>query len=97
MSKPVPPPSPLPAAARLADLRRRTERLAHHKAVGQQMRAVLAKQGIAVWPPSWDLRWEQWIDAYGDEGAKKMLDAFTQALRARVAQIEARKATESAE
>ena len=60
------------------------------------MRAVLGKQGIAVWPPSWDLRWEEWIGAYGDEGAKKMLDAFMQALRTRAAQIEAGKAAESA-
>ena len=90
------PPSPLPATARLADLRRRTERLAHRKAVGQQMRAVLGKQGVAVWPPSWDLRWQEWIGTYGDEGARKMLDAFMQALRARVAQIEARNAAESA-
>jgi hypothetical protein len=78
-------------------VRRRTERLAHRKAVGQQMRAVLGKQGVAVWPPSWDLRWQEWVGNYGDEAAKKMLEAFEQALRARAAQIEAHKAAESAE
>lgn len=94
--KPPTPPSPLSAAARLAALRRRVDRLACRKKAGQQIRHFFIKLGIEAWPPSWDLRWHEWIGSYGDDEARRAADVFEQALRARAAQIEARNAAESA-
>ena len=83
------PPSPLPAAARLADLRKRTKRLTNHKEVGDVMRRMLLDLGIEPWPPAWDLRWQVWIRRHGDERAREVLEIFYEELEKRVEKIEA--------
>ena len=84
--------NPLPAAARLADLRKRARRLANHKEVGDTMRQILVDCGIEPWPPAWDFHRREWIRGYGDERAREVLDIFFEALEKRGEEIKAKRA-----
>jgi hypothetical protein len=90
--KPPTPPSPLPAAARLADLRGRARRLASHKEVGDTVRRLFVDCGVEPWPPVWDLHWEVWIKRFGDERAREVLEIFHQAVEKRWETIKAKRA-----
>ena len=84
--------NPLPAAARLADLRKRARRLANHKEVGDSMRQILVDCGIEPWPPAWDLHRREWIKGYGDDRAREVLDIFYEALEKRAEKIKSKRA-----
>jgi hypothetical protein len=86
------PPSPLPAAARLADLRKRAQRLLSHKEAGDTLRQFLVDCGVEPWPPAWDFCWERWIRRYGDDRTREVLDIFYAALQKRAEEIKARQA-----
>jgi hypothetical protein len=75
--------------ARLARLRKTSDWLTSHAALGAALRADIAAAGSPTWRPCEDLSWRRWVEREGDEEVRSRVAAIDELIEEMVARAKA--------